>query len=82
MYKLIKTEKTDTFIFLSIERKTQISNHDINIAYELETRELSGDVVRYGSWDDLEPNEIQEILHNIFNDKQYQEFLDNKEELK
>lgn len=82
MYELIETEKTDKFTFLSIERKTLTSSHDINIAYEIKTGELTGDVVRYGGWENLETNEIEEILHNIFNDKQYQEFLDNKEELK
>jgi hypothetical protein len=45
-----------------VEMRSPLATHEFTIFVNHRTKEISGDVVRYGSWDDLMSEEILEIL--------------------
>ena len=49
----------------NVEIRRPISTHEYSVVVNHKTKSLSGDVIRYGSWDDLEPEEIIGILEIV-----------------
>lgn len=45
-----------------VEMRSALSTHEFSITINHLKKEIAGDVIRYGSWDDLIEEEILEIL--------------------
>jgi hypothetical protein len=54
--ELIHIERYD------VDGRTTMAHHDASIMFNMRTKEVSGDCVRYGSWDDLSAEEVQEYI--------------------
>ena len=46
----------------NVEMRSALSTHEFSVTINHLKKEISGDVIRYGSWDDLIKEEILEIL--------------------
>ena len=46
----------------NVEMRSALSTHEFSVTINHLNKEITGDVIRYGSWDDLIEEEIQEIL--------------------
>ena len=61
----------DRYVF---ERETPMSHQDWSIVVNFRTGTISGDAVRYGSWDDLTEEECLECLSTLEPDQITRDF--------
>jgi aspartate aminotransferase-like enzyme len=67
-YELIQCEykgKDLDFDRYNVEVKTPMSTQEFSVVVDHVDKELSGDCIRYGSWGDIEQDEILEILEAV-----------------
>jgi aspartate aminotransferase-like enzyme len=67
-YELIQCEyKGEDLDFdrYNVEVKTPMSTQEFSVVVDHVDKELSGDCIRYGSWGDIEQDEILEILEAV-----------------
>jgi aspartate aminotransferase-like enzyme len=67
-YELIQCEykgKDLDFDRYNVEVKTPMSTQEFSVIVDHVDKELSGDCIRYGSWGDIEQDEILEILEAV-----------------
>ncbi|QIW88618.1 hypothetical protein P59_249 [Bacillus phage P59] len=70
--KLLKIEHEDIkgtwdgkeydFDRYNVEMRSPMATHEYSVVVDHLNKQLSGDCIRYGSWDDLIPEEVKEIL--------------------
>lgn len=46
----------------NVEMRSPMATHEFSIVVSHSKKEISGDCIRYGSWGDLDKDEIEEII--------------------
>lgn len=63
--KFVYEGEEQDFDRYNVEMRSPMATHEFSVVVNHKTKSVSGDVIRYGSWDDLEPEEVLEILEVV-----------------
>lgn len=63
--KFIHEGKDCDFDRYTITKRTPLSTHEISVVVDHINEEITGDVIRYGGWHDLDADELTEALDII-----------------
>lgn len=63
--KFINEGKDYDFDRYTIIKQTPMSTQEFDVVVDHINRDITGDVVRYGSWDDLDADELKELMTDV-----------------